>query len=48
MSLWHLSSGLQAEKHDQVQHVYCHFQEFPWTMPKLQIITDNMLDNYDE
>ena len=48
MSLFYLSSGLQAEKHDQVQHVCCYFQEFPWTMPKLQIIIDNMLDNYDE
>ena len=47
MPLWHLSSGLQEEKHDQVQHV-SHFQEFPWTMPKLQIIIDNMLGNYDE
>ena len=41
------SLGLQAEKHDPVQHVCC-IQEFAWTIAKLKIDTDNTLDDDDE
>lgn len=41
------SLGLQAEKHDPVQYVHC-IQEFAWTIAKLQIDTDNTLDDDDE
>lgn len=42
--LQRLSLGLQEEKHDLVQHVR-RIQELAWTMAKLQIVTDNTLDD---
>ena len=42
--LRHLSLGLQAKKHDTMQHV-CPIQEFVWTTAKLQTIIDNMVDD---
>ena len=47
VSLRCLSLGLQAEKHDPVQH-FRRIQEFAWTMAKLQIVIDNSLDDDDD